>query len=395
MSTYDNQIFQDDFEENFGNIWTRRDYLVTLWFYMNHRSQMDSKSPLIIKIAHLLGRSPSSIALRFGNFASLDPKYRTHGIGLENSSDLCRRIYDKWHDDLAGLQKSAEDAIADLDVHTLPLFENSEDFHGKIFGKYDVLDLINESGAFGDIYSCIDVESNKCYAIKVLKLSSIYNDDVLHRFKREIRALKLKKHDNIVRIYEDNLDDNEKRIKYVMDIANISLQDYLCEQGQKHRDIRPILCHQESVTILKSIVDAVIFLHETQPILIHRDINPRNILMLPSGVWVLADFGLAKFLSTAPVSTAFTTEKGKCWVSEGYSAPEQYKDFSSVDERADIYSLGILLWELFTCNGPPRMIEDSGLSEGLNTVYKKATERNPEKRYKTVVDFKKDLMINL
>ncbi len=103
---------------------------------------------------------------------------------------------------------------------------------------------------------------------------------------------------------------------------------------------------------------------------------------------MLADFGLAKFLSTAPISTSFRTSTGPGPGTQWFTAPEQYRRFLDADERADIYSLGVLIWELYSAFTPPLDRHDTGLSRRLQPMVLKATERNPADRFASVTELR-------
>jgi serine/threonine protein kinase len=126
------------------------------------------------------------------------------------------------------------------------------------------------------------------------------------------------------------------------------------------------------------------------PPIIHRDVNPNNILRLPSGAWFLADVGLAKFLQ-GHTSTAFITKASRGLGTAFYAASEQYTDFKHTDERADIFAVGTLLWELFTNLTPPPIPGDAincGLPKPLSAVYSRATKRVSSERYSSVKELR-------
>jgi len=369
--------------EMYGCPWSEREYIIVLHCYLEHRDDSwDSESAFAKETARILGRTPASIVMRIGNYASLDPTYNADHKGLMNTSGLCRRIFQHWSDKPQALAECAKVLIRDADAHTMPLFDPSPVRIPQAFDKYELLDLIGEGGC-GAVFSCLGVEDEKQYAMKIIRTARLHNVELLHRFRREIRALKAVRHPNVIRIYDDNLGEEEDFPAFIMDMASESLSELVCRQSGASRE-RPTLSRRTSTHIYRAILDAAEALHTGEPRLIHRDINPNNVLRLSDGTWVLADFGLAKFLSTAPVSTMFATATGQAWGTEGYTAPEQYEEFGSADERSDVYSLGILLWELFTCAWPPRRREMPGLPSGVDEIHAKATEWGPEDRYQTV-----------
>ena len=121
-------------------------------------------------------------------------------------------------------------------------------------------------------------------------------------------------------------------------------------------------------------------------------IKPDNLLQMANNRWALADFSLAKFAAGAVVTTTFATLSHKGWGTDGYSAPEQWQDFKRTDERADIYSLGVLLWELFGPSWPPQPPDRDSLqlSPALQKLVLKATERDRSKRHSSVEHFEQE-----
>jgi serine/threonine-protein kinase len=307
-------------------------------------------------------------------------------------TEFGRRIFEKWKDQREALALTAGVLIRQAEQKDVPdLFNPSPIKIPKAFGRYELVDQLGE-GTSGLVFSCIDTESGKAFAIKIIHSHIVQDAEIFHRFLREIHALKAVTHRNVIALHQDNLDTERNFPAFIMDLATHSLTGYLEEvrHGQSERK-RPILHFTESESIIKAAMESVEALHQNRPKLIHRDINPNNLLRLPDGHWVLADFGLAKFLSTAPVSTSFRTKTHRGWGTMWYTAPEQYDDFMNATERSDIYSLGILIWELFTTTGPPPT--DQGLSERLARLYRKATARDPNQRHRSVDELRSDFVM--
>ncbi len=213
--------------------------------------------------------------------------------------------------------------------------------------------------------------------------------EILARFRREIRALKSIMHPNVIRIHEYDLGEGDQLPHFIMDLASRSLTEYLNQRGSlssRAEGASPALW-QEAWTILESILSAVDALHRNEPPLVHRDINPQNILQLPDGRWVLADLGLVKL-----PSRTYVTSCNKSLGTETYTAAEQRHDFASADQRADIFSLGVLTWELFSpeCSRFDRTYL-IGLPEPLRNVVLRATEMDRNKRYASVSELSEDL----
>lgn len=380
----------------YGKPWGEREYIITLHNYMLHRGEPRHHLRDYVKdLADLLGRSVGSVVMRMENYASLDPEQKQRRKGLVNISALGRKVFSVWSKNVEGLRACAEMLIRETRGGGFPsLFDPDPVKIPRAFGKYDLLDPIGD-GAFGSVYSCINTDDQKVYAMKIIKTDKITDPEVLGRFRREIKALKALSHPNIITIHEDNLDEQHDFPAFIMDLADSTLSQFLEEQlaGIPAGDTRRNLPQTEAIISLESVMKAVRALHENSPMLIHRDLNPNNILRRPDGTWVLADFSLAKFLPTAVVTTTFATASHQGWGTEGYTAPEQWQDFKRTDQRADIYSLGVLIWELFSPSWPPFDRSCLMLPKALEAVVLKATQRLREHRYTTVKELWDDFSV--
>jgi serine/threonine protein kinase len=176
-----------------------------------------------------------------------------------------------------------------------------------------------------------------------------------------------------------------------MDLGVNSLFGYLEERKSAGKQ-RPLLTSQEALGIFAAVLDAVEVLHTHEPKIIHRDVNPSNVLLMRDGRWVLADFGLAKFLSTSAQLSELTRTRVGLGTAF-YAAPEQWEDLKRTDEAADIFALGILLWELFTRGGLPP--EADQLPEPLATVFRRATRREPAERYNAVAELRNAFRLSM
>lgn len=375
----------------YGKVWSEREYIVVLYEYMKHHENAPCKTQSYVQhIASLLGRTPAAVAMRMANFASLDGIHGKKLKGLAHVSPLCRRIFDNWTANPDALEMSAESIIRDEEKFNQPnLFEPQPIRMPRAFGKYELLDHIADGG-FGSVYHCINSDDGREYALKIVLTDRIHDREALGRFRREIRAMKEIEHPHVMRIFEDNLEEESHYPGYVMELAYGSLIQHLdsCAEGLLPLSERPIPDRREAVSILSQVFDAVEALHSAERVIIHRDINPNNILQLDDERWVLADFGLAKFLSSLTVSATFQTQANRGAGTPTYTAPEQYKDFSNTSVRCDVYSMGVLIWELFsTAWGTPRY-DMLGLPEPLEAVYSRATMYDPENRYQTIIELR-------
>lgn len=376
--------------ELYGRPWSEREYIIVLDHYFRHENQPRHPGcEHIQSVARLIGRTAGAVSMRMENYSSIDPSLEGKRIGLPHINALGRRVFEYWYSKRDALRECAAAFIRDQKMDVSPsLFDPISVRLPRAFNRYELVDQIGTGGS-GAVFSCVDVDTQQLYAIKIIHADRTYDDETLHRFRREIKALKSREHPHVIRLHEDNLDSERNFPAYVMDLASHSLTSFVDqiarEQPVRSRPYLPPILAKE---IVHSIFEATHALHTNNPRLIHRDINPNNVLWMPGGTWVLADFGLAKFITSAPLTTSFKTTTQRGWGTEFYTAPEQYHNFRNVDHRTDIYSLGILIWELFTATGPPPDRDHLGLPEPLAQVYKQATHRDLNVRYQSVVDLR-------
>jgi len=304
--------------ELYGKPWGEREYIVALHLYFQHHGESHhDQLDYVQEAARLLGRSPGAIAMRMENFASVDPEITAHRRGLRNLNPLGKRVYEHWQDKHEALQECAEVLMRENRANATPnLFEPNPIQIPRAFQKYELLDKIGEGGS-GIVFSCIDTNKSQLFALKIIRTDRIHDEEALRRFRREIRVLKSLSHKNIITLFEDNLESQRDFPAYVMDFADDSLTSYADRTSHESREDQ-MLARRE---IVLSIMNAAEALHCCIPAVIHRDINPNNVLRLPDGKWVLADFGLAKFVSTAPLSTSFRTTTQRGWGTQWYTAP--------------------------------------------------------------------------
>lgn len=371
--------------ELYGKPWTKREYLIVLnAYFMNEGEPRHVGAAYVQKVAQIIGRTPASVVMRLENYASLDSAVSEFRVGLTHVAGLGRRLFSEYSKRKESLKELATFLIEENREKCEPtLFESNPIQLPRAFEKYELMDGVGEGGS-GAVFSCVDATSNQRFAIKIIRTDRIYDTESLARFRREIRVLKSVCHPNVIRLHDDNLDTQREFPAYVMDFAECSLATFIHDYGASGKRIPT----GDAYEILTSIMNGVEALHNNSPKIIHRDINPHNILKLSNGNWVLADFGLAKFMSTMAVSTGFQTSSQRGAGTAWYAAPEQYRNFLETDIRTDVYGLGMLLWELFSIASPPPSSDDHGLPEKLSPIFLKAIQRVPGDRYETVWEMK-------
>jgi serine/threonine protein kinase len=200
-------------------------------------------------------------------------------------------------------------------------------------------------GGMADVYLGVQENLSRMVAIKVLNLQTARNPRLAKRFVKEARTLSRLIHPNIVTIYDVGQQDHYYYI--VMEY----LQDSLKEKIKRDRKLSP----QEALAITMQVGDALFFAHDKG--VVHRDIKPDNILFRKDGVPVVLDFGIAKVMD----SKTKLTKTGMSIGTPQYMSPEQC-NAESLDGRSDIYSLGVVLYEMLTGKAPYDAVDTLGIA---------------------------------
>lgn len=210
--------------------------------------------------------------------------------------------------------------------------------HYLIGGRYR-LERRVATGGMAEVWLALDEQLQRQVAVKRLKESIAKDPVVLERFRREAVALARLTHPNIVPVY-DCVEDNGTLVVVMRYINGKSLRDILDERKEQSRDGRGTLTVHTTVHIGRSIAAALDKAHREG--IVHRDIKPGNILMLPNGEVLLTDFGIAKSVSSQ--SEDDLTSDNIMMGTAKYLSPEQVQG-KHLDGRADIYALGLVLYE--------------------------------------------------
>ena len=263
----------------------------------------------------------------------------------------------------------------------------------KIFGgRYEVLDRLG-AGGMAIVYKAKDLLLNRVVTIKVLREQFVSDEDFIRRFRREAQSAGSLSHPNIVSVYDVGKEGDTEYI--VMEyVEGRNLKEII-------REYAPLTTDQ-SINLGRQITKAIQNAHEHH--IIHRDIKPHNILVTAEGHAKVTDFGIARAVSSATV-----THTGDIIGSVHYLSPEQAKGLVS-NEQSDIYSLGIVLYELITGKVPydgetpitialKHLQEQPILPSKINplvdkefeAVIMRAIAKSPEQRYKSAKDLLEDL----
>ena len=200
----------------------------------------------------------------------------------------------------------------------------------RLDARYEVNELIGVGG-MSLVYKAYDIIEAKNVAIKILKDEYFGNSEFMKRFKNESRAVAVLSHPNIVKVLNVSFGTNFQYI--VMEyISGITLKEYISKKIK--------IDWKESVQIIKQVLKALAHAHSRG--IIHRDIKPQNIMITEDNIVKVTDFGIARFFNNET-----QTMTDKTIGSVHYISPEQAKGLKT-DIKSDIYSVGIVLYELLT-----------------------------------------------
>ena len=253
------------------------------------------------------------------------------------------------------------------------------------FPQLEILDCLGRGG-MGVVYKARQKSLNRFVALKLLAPERVRDPLFADRFAREARALAALNHPNIVTIY----DFGQAGGFYFL------LMEFVDGMNLRHLLRARKFTPEEALAIVPPLCDALQFAHDRG--IVHRDIKPENLLLDKAGRVKVADFGIAKMLGTADVGdggvrpTAAENTTRTVLGTVGYRAPEQTTAPQRVDSRADIYSLGVVFYEMLTGELPGKCLEPPSrkvrLDVRLDQVVMRALEQTPELRYQQVSEVK-------
>ncbi|MBQ6430440.1 MAG: Stk1 family PASTA domain-containing Ser/Thr kinase [Oscillospiraceae bacterium] len=267
-----------------------------------------------------------------------------------------------------------------------------ENYIGRLLdNRYEILEVIG-TGGMAVVYRALDHRLNRAVAVKILKDEFSRNEEFRRRFHAESQAVAMLSHPNIVSVYDVSHSENADYIVMEL-IEGISLKQYLEKKGN--------LNWRETLHFSMQIAKALDHAHSRG--IVHRDIKPHNIMILKDGSIKVADFGIAR------VGSAKNTLTREALGSVHYISPEQAKG-ARVDNRSDLYSLGVVMYEMLTgrtpydgetpvsvaiqhINGGARRPSElaAGVPLGLEYITMRAMSADPDKRYSSAADMLHDM----
>ncbi len=253
------------------------------------------------------------------------------------------------------------------------------------YGRYKILKELGK-GSMGVVYQAHDPQIDRLVVLKVLRQDRLTSEGFTHRFLKEAKAIGRLSHPNIVTVYDIGRD--HETVYIAMEFLEADPLDKVIEE--KRLGIREI------VNLGTQVAETLDYAHQRG--IIHRDVKPSNILLKPSGHIVITDFGIAHIEDP---SSSLQTQDGEILGTPAYMSPEQVKG-QAVDGRSDLFSLGIILYELGTGMRPfggenlaaifssiaqkkpldPAKI-NPGISKSFSQVIMKCLEKMPDKRFQT------------
>jgi tetratricopeptide (TPR) repeat protein len=263
-------------------------------------------------------------------------------------------------------------------------------------GRYEILQMLGEGG-MGAVYKAMDRELDRPVALKLIRPELAANPSILARFKQELLLAHQVTHKNVIRIYDLGDADGVKFISMEF-VDGVDLRALIKERENEKKRFSP----EEAVEITEQICRALEATHAVG--VIHRDLKPQNIMRDGSGRILLMDFGLAR-----TVEGQGMTQTGALVGTMEYMSPEQAlaKD---LDQRSDLFTLGLILYELLTGKTPysaesvvaslikrtqeraiPVSDHDGTIPQPLSNIVSKCLERDPQLRYQNAAELLHDL----
>ncbi len=270
---------------------------------------------------------------------------------------------------------------------------------GKVLaGRYEINGFIGEGG-MSRVWRALDQNTGRTVAVKVLREEYSEDENFIRRFDREAQAASRMSHPNIVNLLDVGVDEDGVRYLVIEYVQGNTLKRLIQESGA----LRPEIAAQIIIRVLAALQ------HAHQNGVIHRDIKPQNILIDKDGTVKVADFGIARVANAQTVNQTDESVMGSVY----YFSPEQARG-AAADARSDIYSVGVVFYEMLTGNVPfsgdtpvaiafkhlkdippsPAQVNPA-VSSALDFVVMHAMEKRPRRRYQSAEEMLRDVRLAL
>jgi eukaryotic-like serine/threonine-protein kinase len=257
-------------------------------------------------------------------------------------------------------------------------------------GIFEPIEFIGRGG-MGAVFKGRQCSLNRIVALKVMQPRAADRGSIIHgfqRFKREAQSLARLSHRNVVGVYDFELAGDF--LYFTMDFVDgPSLRQMLLKSGP--------LNPSHAVTLFLQLCDGLQHAHQSR--VIHRDVKPENLLVDEGGVLKIVDFGLAKLNGAGASNEWKTLDNNRRMGTPHYMAPEQVEKPQAVDHRADIYSAGVVLYEMLTGELPLGRFsapsQKANVDSSLDTVLFRALEKDLTRRYQDIREFKRAVVAAL
>ncbi len=245
---------------------------------------------------------------------------------------------------------------------------------GETVGSFKILKEIS-TGGMGSIFKARG-RDGRYAAIKLIKPEHVENQMLVKRFERELKIVSMLQHENIAKLLEWGMD-GDRQFFAMEYVEGRNLREVI-------EDDKPAV--ERTVSYVSQVCSALAYAHSKM--IVHRDIKPENILVDQHGKIKVVDFGIARIADDSSSSMTLTSI---AMGSPMYMSPEQKSDFKHTDHRADIYSLGVVFYEMLSGEFPGGLLRIDLVPEGLRSIIQKCIAFLPEDRYDSVPALQKDL----
>ena len=266
------------------------------------------------------------------------------------------------------------------------------DLTSQIILHYKIIEQVGQGG-MGEVYKAQDTKLDRFVALKFLPSQLIATDEDKARFIQEAKAASAMNHPNVCTIYD--IQDKDNQLFIVMEYVD----------GKTLKDKKDSLSEKQILEIGIQVAEGLAAAHEKG--IVHRDIKPENIIIRKDGIVQIMDFGLAKLRTSGNVSRL--TKAGTTMGTIGYMSPEQVQGLD-VDHRSDIFSLGVVLYEMFAGESPFKGIHETaimyeivnvdpeplssikpGINSEIDSIIFECLEKDPAERYQSAAEIARNL----